>query len=195
MLFQGFYILSSEPLIVSYVGKFPILPPSFRPKHVLQSSAGFAARWHRMVRHKTNQILHLTRGRKHHFIVNASEEEIFRQGWFMSGGQFSNSLYVNEYIYKPFEEPKHYDAIYIAQLKPFKRHWLAKGIERLMVVSYGGDLPTFCPELAHAEYNREFIPRPELAKKINQAYFGRRGSHVSLYGISPMWHTSGQYSE
>ena len=41
-----------------------------------------------------------------------------------------------------------------------------------MIVSYGGDLSKFCPELAHAEYNREFIPRPELAKKLNQAYAG-----------------------
>lgn len=172
MLFHGFYILSTEPLIVSYIGDFPTLPKGFRPKHVLQSVAGWATPWKRMVRHKKNQILHSMRGRKHHFIVNASDEEVWRKRWFMRGAQFSSSLYVNEHIYKPLDEPKHYGAIYIAQLQPFKRHWLAKDIDRLMIVSYGGDLPTFCPELAHAEYNKEFIPRPELAKKINQADAG-----------------------
>ncbi|MFP5273323.1 glycosyltransferase [Coleofasciculus sp.] len=172
MLFDGFYIFSTEPLIVSYVGDFPPLPKGFRPKHALQSCAGYTGRWKRIVRHKKNQILHSIKGRKHHFMVNAADEEVWRRRWFIRGAQFSNSLYVNEYIYKPFEQPKHYDAIYIAQLQAFKRHWLAQDIERLMVVSYGGDLPTFCPELAHAEYNRKFIPRPELAKKINQAYAG-----------------------
>ncbi len=172
MLFNGFYILSTEPLIVSYVGDLPTLPKGFKPKHVLQSVAGWATPWKRMVRHKKNQILHSMRGRKHHFIVNALDEEVSRKRWFMRGAQFSSSLYVNDHIYKPLDEPKHYDAIYVAQLQRFKRHWLAKDIDRLMMVSYGGDLPTFCPELAHAEYNKEFIPRPELAKKINQAYAG-----------------------
>jgi len=172
MLHNGFYILSTEPIIVSYIGKFPRLSQEFKPKHVLQGCAGFAARWKRMVKHKNNQIVHAMRGRKHHFIINASEEDLWRQRWFMRGGHFNHNIYINEHIYKPLGEPKHYEAIYIAQLLPFKRHWLAKGIERLMVVSYGGDLPTFCPELAYAEYNREFIPRPELAKKINQAYAG-----------------------
>ncbi|MEQ8753383.1 MAG: glycosyltransferase [Coleofasciculus sp. G1-WW12-02] len=172
MLHNGFYILSTEPLIVSYIGHFPSLPEGFRPKHILQGCAGFAARWKPMVKHKTNQILHSLKGRKHHFIVNTPEEDLWRKRWLMQGAHFNHNLYVNEYIYKPLDEPKHYDAIYIAQLAPFKRHWLAKDIKRLMVVSYGGDLPTFCPELAHAEYNKEFIPRPELAKKMNQAYVG-----------------------
>ena len=172
MLHHGFYILSTEPLIVSYIGKFPRLSQEFQPKHVLQGCAGFAARWKRIVKHKKNQIMHAMRGRKHHFIINSSEEEVWRQRWFMRGGHFNHNIYINEHIYKPLDEPKHYEAIYIAQLKVFKRHWLAKDIERLIVVSYGGHLPTFCPELAHAEYNEEFIPRPELAKKINQAYAG-----------------------
>lgn len=125
-----------------------------------------------MVKHKTTQVMHSMRNRTHHLIVNASEEEVWRKRWFMRGAHFSSSLYVNEHIYKPLDEPKYYDAIYTAQLAPFKRHWLAKNIQRLMVISYGGDLPSFCPELAHAEYNKEFIPRPELAKKLNQAYAG-----------------------
>ncbi|MBE9126903.1 MULTISPECIES: glycosyltransferase family 4 protein [unclassified Coleofasciculus] len=172
MIFNGFYILSTEPLIVSYIGDLPALSQGFMPKHVLQNSSGFAARWKRMLRHKKTQVLHSMKSRKHHFIVNASEEEVWRKKWFMRGAHFNHNIYVNEYNYKPLNEPKYYDAIYIGQLKPFKRHWLAKDIERLMIASYGGDLPAFCPELAHAEYNREFIPRPELAKKINQAYVG-----------------------
>ena len=172
MLYHGFYILSTEPLIVSYIGKFPRLSQEFQPKHVLQGCAGFAARWKRIVKHKKNQIMHAMRGRKHHFIINSSEEEVWRQRWFMRGGHFNHNIYINEHIYKPLDEPKHYEAIYIAQLKVFKRHWLAKDIERLIVVSYGGHLPTFCPELAHAEYNEEFIHRRRSRNAYRPASLG-----------------------
>ncbi|MEJ1934663.1 glycosyltransferase, partial [Nostoc sp. NIES-2111] len=70
------------------------------------------------------------------------------------------------------DQPKIYDAIYTAQLNSSKRLWLAKNIEKLMVVSYGGDLHSYCPELKHADFNKEFLPRQELAKKYNQAYAG-----------------------
>jgi glycosyltransferase involved in cell wall biosynthesis len=172
VLFHGFYILSVKPLIVSFIGDFPTLPPGFKPKHVLESPGGWSARWKPMVKFKRNQLWHEISGRKYHLIVNASDEDVWRKRWLIKGAQFSSSLYVNEHIYKPLDQPKHYDAIYTAQLQPFKRHGLAKAIKGLMVISYGGDLPSFCPALAHADYNKEFIPRPELAKKINQAYAG-----------------------
>ncbi len=172
MIFQGFYILSTEPLIVSYIGAFPTLPKGFQPKHVLESPGGWSARWKPMIKFKQHQIQHQLSGRSYHLMVNASDEEVWRKRWLIQGAHVSSSVYVNEHIYQPLNQPKHYDAIYTAQLLPFKRHGLAKDIQNLMIVSYGGDLPTFCPELAHAEYNKEFIPRPELAKKLNQAYAG-----------------------
>lgn len=193
MLHHGYYILSAEPLIVSCFGNnhdfrklhglveqvskdddesYPPLPSWFRPKFVLEHVAGWAVPWHRMARFKYKQSYHFLCGRTHYLIVNAQDEEIVRKRFWINGARFSANIYVNENIYKPLNEPKLYDAIYTAQLLPFKRHWLAKDIEQLMVVSYGGDLPSFCPELKHADFNKEFLPRTELAKKYNQAYAG-----------------------
>ncbi|MDF5716201.1 MAG: glycosyltransferase [Rhizonema sp. NSF051] len=125
-----------------------------------------------MSRRKVKEILHTFEGRTHHLMVNASDEEEFRKRFSVRGAHFNHNIYVNEHLYQPHNEPKIYDAIYTARLTPFKRHWLAKNVERLMVVSYGGDLHTFCPELKHAEFNKEFIPRLELARKYNQSYAG-----------------------
>ncbi len=187
MLFHGFYILSTQPLIVSFVGSYPFfggllyrqgkltrqpLPKWFRPKHILEHVPCWAAPWHQMARRKIKQSLHSIEGRTHHLIVNTSDEEAARKQFSVRGAHFNHNFYINEHIYKPLNEQKCYDAIYTARLVEWKRHQLAKNIERLMIVSYGGDLHAFCPELKHAEFNQEFLPRPELAKKYNQAYVG-----------------------
>ncbi len=187
MLFHGFYILSTQPLIVSFIGTYPFLggllyqgqkltyqplPKWFRPKHVLEHLPGWAGTWSQMSRRKVKEILHTFEGRTHHLMVNASDEEELRKRFSVRGAHFNHNIYVNEHLYQPHNEPKIYDAIYTARLTPFKRHWLAKNVERLMVVSYGGDLHAFCPELKHAEFNKEFISRPELARKYNQSYAG-----------------------
>ena len=187
MLHKGFYILSTQPLIVSFIGSYPFfggwlyqqgkltnqsLPKWFRPKHILEHLPGWAGSWNQMVRRKVKESLHALEGRTLHLMVNASDEEAMRKRCFVRGAHFNHNIYINEHIYKPFNEQKHYDAIYTAQLKLFKRHWLAKEVDPLIIVSYGGDLRSFCPELKHAEFNKEFIPRPELARKYNQAYAG-----------------------
>jgi glycosyltransferase involved in cell wall biosynthesis len=191
MLFHGFYILATEPLIVSTIsgypfskrlavsrkvlGNFPddlILPASFRPKYVLEHVAGWTVPMHRMAKFTARQVSHRLANREHHLLVNARDEDRVRSRFLIRGAHFSHNLYINEHLYQPLAEPKIYDAIYTAQLAAFKRLALAQQIDRLMVVSYGGDLHTFCPELQHAEFNQTFLPRPELAKKYNQAYAG-----------------------
>jgi glycosyltransferase involved in cell wall biosynthesis len=191
MYFNGVYVLNIEPLIISFIGNYPFnlesvyqgvrlnktlpqttLPNWFRPKHILEHLPGWAAPLYRMTQFKTKQILHSFEGKTHHLMVNALDEETMREGLFVRGAHFSHNIYINENLYKPLNEPRIYDAIYTAQLATFKRHWLAKQVERLMIVSYGGDLHEFCPELKHAEFNKEFIPRTELARKYNQAYSG-----------------------
>ncbi len=191
MLFHGFYILATEPLIVSTIcgypfskrsalsrkvlGNFPddlVLPDSFRPKYVLEHVAGWTVPAHRMAKFTARQVAHRLANREHHLLVNARDEDLVRSRFLTRGAHFSHNLYINEHLYQPLNEPKIYDAIYTAQLAAFKRLELAKQIDRLMVVSYGGDLHAFCPELQHAEFNQTFLPRPELAKKYNQAYAG-----------------------
>jgi glycosyltransferase involved in cell wall biosynthesis len=193
MLFHGFYILSTEPLIVSYMASRSFykglarelqrdaqdqdipsssLPAWFRPKYILEHIGGWSVPWHRMGRQKVKQVLHGFAGRDQHLIVNARDEDATRKRFLVRGSQFSGSIYVNEHLYNIIDEPKIYDAIYTAQFKPFKRLELAKNIEKLSIISYGGDLHTFCPELKHADFNREFLSREELARKYNQSYVG-----------------------
>ena len=191
MRHHGFYILSTEPLIVSFIGNYPFfggliyqmkagkremiykpLPTWFRPQHAIEHLPWWTAPWHRMARFKMKEIMHAIEGRTHHLAVNATDEEVARKQFFVRGMHASHNIYVNEHLYKPLNEPKLYDAIYTARLDQFKRHWLAKDIERLMVVSFGGNLHTFCPELKHAEFNKDFLQRAELNKKYNQSYVG-----------------------
>ena len=190
MLFHGFYILSTEPLIVSFMANSQFyngfgnelrktedaknysLPSWFRPKYVLEHIGGWGVPWHRMARYRAKQTIHTFNRRSHHLIVNASDENTARKRFLIRGAQFSGSIYINEHIFKLQQQPKAYDAIYTAQLMPFKRLPLAKDIEKLMIISYGGDLHTFCPELKHADCNREFLSRQELAQKYSQSYAG-----------------------
>ena len=187
MRFHGYYILSTQPLIVSYLGSYPFfggviyqdkkikfkpLPNWFRPKHVIEHSPYWCASPKQMLLRKTKSILHSLEGRTHHFMVNAKDEEQMRKRFQIRGAHFNQNFYINEHLYNIIEQPKVYDAIYTAQLNSSKRLPLAKNVEKLMVVSYGGDLHAYCPELKHADFNRDFISRPELAKKYNQAYAG-----------------------
>ncbi|GAB1545067.1 hypothetical protein NUACC21_77430 [Scytonema sp. NUACC21] len=187
MLFHGFYIFSTQPLIVSFLGSYPFLggmvyeqkkitykplPKWFRPKHVLEHIPGWCGTPKQMLLRKIKSTLHTLEGRTHHLMVNASDEEELRKRFFVRGAHFNQNFYINEHLYQIIEQPKLYDAIYTAQLNLSKRLWLAKNIAKLMVVSYGGDLHAFCPELKHADFNKTFLPRKELAKKYNQSHTG-----------------------
>ncbi|MBW4608384.1 MAG: glycosyltransferase [Hassallia sp. WJT32-NPBG1] len=187
MLFHGFYIFSTQPLIISFLGSYPFLggvvyeqkkithkplPKWFRPKHVLEHVPGWCGTPKQMLLRKIKSTLHSLEGRTHHLMVNASDEEELRKRFLIRGAHFNQNFYINEHLYQILDQPKLYDAIYTAQLNESKRLWLAKNVERLMVASYGGDLHTFCPELKHADFNKSFLPRTELAKKYNQSYVG-----------------------
>ncbi|WP_309741755.1 glycosyltransferase [Chamaesiphon sp. OTE_20_metabat_361] len=148
------------------------LPPSFHPQYVLEHVAGWSVPIHRMAKFTARQVSHQLEQQEHHLMVNAQDEDRVRKMMLIRGAHFNHNLYINEHLYKPLAEPKIYDAIYTAQLAAFKRLALAKQVDPLMVVSYGGDLHAYCPELHHADFNREFLPRPELARKYNQAYAG-----------------------
>ena len=187
MKFHGFYILNTQPLIISFWGTYPFfdkllhkndgivhrpLPEWFRPKHVIEFIPWWAGRYNQMAKRKVKQTLHNIEGRTHHLIVNSLDEDFLRKRFLMRGAKINAAIYINEHIYKPFTQPKHYDAIYTGRLSSFKRHELAKDVERLMVVSYGGNLHAFCPQLQHAQFNQEFLQPSELCKKINQSYAG-----------------------
>lgn len=187
MLFHGFYIFSTQPLICSFLGSYPFfggvvyegkkikykpLPKWFRPKHVLEHIPGWCGTPKQILLRKIKSTLHSLEGRTHHLMVNALDEEEVRKRFLVRGAHFNQNFYINQHLYQILDEPKLYDAIYTAQLNQSKRLWLAKNVEKLMVISYGGDLHAFCPELKHADFNKSFLSRPELAKKYNQSSVG-----------------------
>ena len=76
----------------------------------------------------------------------------------------NHNLHVNENIFTiPTSSMEaRYDAVYAAQLSQYKRLELAAKIGKLYVITYSSrppwNLHEFCPELSHAEYNRQWIP-------------------------------------
>jgi len=86
----------------------------------------------------------------------------------------SSNLHVCESWFRPdVSVGKRYDAVYVAQLEPFKRLYLAEAVQSLYVVTYKNghhtfDLHSYEPRLQHAEFNRSFVP-PEQVREIYNA--------------------------
>jgi glycosyltransferase involved in cell wall biosynthesis len=92
----------------------------------------------------------------------------------------SHNTYVDERVFQPLGLSKDFDAVYAAQMQPFKRLHLAENISSLFVVTYGDivtgngeyDLRRFAPEVRHAEYNRRWIPTSEVNTVYNRSRVG-----------------------
>jgi len=74
------------------------------------------------------------------FMCNTREEaSLFERHGIPSVYCNQNAL-LDEQLYHPVpDDPKEYDAIYNARIEPFKRHHLARRIERLALLTYGVD--------------------------------------------------------
>lgn len=91
----------------------------------------------------------------------------------------SGSIHVRENFFTPLANcEKTFDAVYSAQLLPFKRLALARGIPRLFVVTYENgkrewDLHAYEPSLRHASFNKAWM-QPEDVRDVYRA------SHAAL---------------
>jgi glycosyltransferase involved in cell wall biosynthesis len=66
-----------------------------------------------------------------------------------------------------------HDAIYVARLRPFKRHALAKNVSSILILTdHGEDVPAFCPDVAHAEFNQRRLSPYKVSERINEARVG-----------------------
>jgi glycosyltransferase involved in cell wall biosynthesis len=84
---------------------------------------------------------------------------------------FNQNFHLPEQVFRPVHgASSDFDAIYVAQAKPFKRLQLAAKINRLFVLTYFSrgknesgdyDLHQFQPEIAHCDFNKGFIHDPD----------------------------------
>jgi glycosyltransferase involved in cell wall biosynthesis len=96
------------------------------------------------------------------------------------GALVSQNAYVNEHIFTTTGTLKSFDAVYTAQMQPFKRLHLAADVRSLFVVTYGDvltadgeyDLHRFSPAVAHAEFNRRWIGFSQINDVYNRSRVG-----------------------
>jgi glycosyltransferase involved in cell wall biosynthesis len=167
VLFHGYYRLNESPPVVSTWDDAALRHLAGllkkEPVHCLVHLPWDHAVAHRMLRKKLLFAWLRYRGLRPLLVTNSPAEDAYRRRLGIPGFQGISYVYTDEKAYSV--EPgvaKQYDAVYTAQLQPFKRLHLAAEVERLFVLTYTpgrpeNDLPAFCPALRHAAYNRMWV--------------------------------------
>lgn len=138
---------------------------------LLEHGAWYHAYWKKMLHFRWRQFRLRLRGIEHHLVLNTPEELSLARIAGVRAVHISHNVYCNERIFRPLQLSKMYDAVYIAKSERFKRHELAKDIERLAILrSSGAAIVDFCPAVAHATTNTEVLDKANVAKFINQAH-------------------------
>jgi glycosyltransferase involved in cell wall biosynthesis len=167
------YILSREPLVVTGgFGTLLHLHTIRRPFTFLYHNCGWI-RARGLWRYVKNSLPY--RGRKRLIVMtNEPSEARWLRLIGLEAYPSSHNLHVCESWFRPsVSVGKRYDAVYVAQLEPFKRLHLAEAVQSLCVVTYKNghesfDLHSYEPRLHHADFNRTFIP-PEQVREIYNA--------------------------
>jgi glycosyltransferase involved in cell wall biosynthesis len=172
MRFFGFYVLNLEPTILAFIAgssKMYTPPEWLQPVAVIEHIPWWHGKVRSMLGRKVQQLTFSLKGIEHHLMVHAKDEEELRRAFRVRGAFISQNIYLTESIFKPLNLEKIYDAIYVAQLQRFKRHELAKNVERLYIAC-SGDLKSFCPAVSHAEFNKKYLDKTELSEIMNQSF-------------------------
>ncbi len=152
--------------------------PNREPLHCLVHLPWDHAVAHRMLRKKLLFAWLRYRGLRPLLVTNSPTEDAYRRRFGIPGFRGISYVYTDEKAYSV--EPgiaKQYDAVYTAQLQPFKRLELAAEVERLFVLTYTpgrpeNDLPAFCPALGHAAYNQTWMDAAGKNRVYNQSRVG-----------------------
>jgi glycosyltransferase involved in cell wall biosynthesis len=124
-----------------------------------------------MLHYRWRQLRLRQFGIEHHLIINTPEELSLARKVGVRAAHISQNVYCNERVFRQLQLNKVFDALYIAKSARFKRHELAKDIERLAILRSGGvAIADFCPAVAHATTNIEILNKESVAKFINQAH-------------------------
>jgi len=142
MNFFGYYVLNLEPNILAFLGKMHSPPDWLKPVAVIEHVPWWHGRPWTMLKRRVEQVSHSLKGLDHHLMVHATDEERMRKLCGVRGAFISQNIYVDSDVYRPMGLDKDFDAIYVAQMKPFKRHHLAARINRLYIATaWGGISP------------------------------------------------------
>lgn len=177
MLANTIYVLSREPLVL--MGGFgtleqaAALPGNFT--FIFHNAGGIRARTLR--RYVLARLRY--RGSKRLIVVtNEPSEARWLRLINVEALCLSQNLHVREliYTYQP-KVPRRYDAVYAAQLLPFKRLHLAAEVRSLFVLTYASgkttwDMHDYEPRLRHADFNRTWMPVEEVVNVYGQARVG-----------------------
>lgn len=185
------YLLSEEPYVVT--GSFDLLeeiPGGQREVTVLFHNPGWihpisALRWK-----KKAVMLRKRRPARIIFFANERLESLWMRLIGERAYWMNQNLHIRENLFLPRPEgwPRRYDAVYSAQMEPFKRIHLAAAIRRLYVLTYKSGqtawkLSDAFSGLEHADHNRTFIGEAG----VRQLYWSAGcGLALSLYE-GAMW--------
>jgi glycosyltransferase involved in cell wall biosynthesis len=171
MNFFGYYVLNLEPTILAFLGQRHPAPDWLKPVAVIEHVPWWHGRPWTMLKRKVQQLSHSMKGLDHHLMVHAADEERMRKLCGVRGAFVSQNIYVDCDSYRPQALEKEYDAIYVAQMKPFKRHHLAAQVKKLYIATaWGGDLPSFCRQVSHATFNEKRLDKAELAAMYSRSH-------------------------
>jgi len=171
MNFFGYYVLNLEPTILAFLGQRHPAPDWLKPVAVIEHVTWWQGRPWTMLKRKAEQLSYTIKGLDHHLMVHAADEERMRKLCGVRGAFISQNIYVDSDVYRTMGLKKDYDAIYVAQMKEFKRHHLAANIKHLYIATaWGGDLPSFCRKVSHATFNEKRLDKAELAVMYNRSH-------------------------
>ena len=185
MLFNGVYILNKNPMILAFWGttalqsvkEFLRQHPK-RPVYVLMHNPWYQATLPRMLKMKyvLRQLQRL--GAVPLQFSNSGIEDIYRKRFGIAGTQCLPYIYCCENEFAVEDTSMQYNAVYAAQMSPFKRFFLASQVERLFVMTYrprqrtGWNLHRDFPEVKHADYNTAWITPEERNWIYNRSGVG-----------------------
>jgi glycosyltransferase involved in cell wall biosynthesis len=129
-----------------------------------------------------DKIFNLLQMNKQQFFImynDQKEKENFEQYGFI-GDIINNNCWLDENLVMKVKPniKKIYDAIYVARLDTFKRHYLASKVDNLALVA-GRSYGTPINDIPNHKYKNEFPITPEeVCEKINQSKCGLILSHT-----------------
>lgn len=175
---RKFFVVSYKPLILCYAAgcetrlDLELLRRGGEKVVMLQFLSWWAGDESSMQHYLDYQKFLERQGIEHHLMVNAPDEDELRVKMGIRGTLCSKNLFADERVFDLHETDRTFDAVYVAQLHSFKRHQLARDVKKLIVYSYGGDLPAFCPEVSHAVHSGVMLPPEYVAAGIQHSHCG-----------------------
>lgn len=183
MLFHGIYELNENPRIIALYGDDAMdyikdtYQTSQGPLYFLWHCAWYQGRIKSIAKLKYQFSTLKKKGITPILVTNTAKEESLRKSFGIPGLQCITYIFTDEDDYSIDQRERDIDAVYTAQMLPFKRLELAAEIERLFILTYKPgakiyDLHEEYPMLRHADYNRGWVDPAGKNELYNRAQVG-----------------------